>query len=114
IIVVGVFGDKPSVNMGYVQDHELSLLGSAMYVEQDFLKAIELIDKELIELDTLITHRFDFKDYMEAYNIIDNDKDNTMKVIIEIESCINAVAMINYILVMAERKNICLYRHWEG
>lgn len=84
IIVVGVFGDKPSVNMGYVQDHELSLLGSAMYVEQDFLKAIELIDKELIELDTLITHRFDFKDYMEAYNIIDNDKDNTMKVMIEL------------------------------
>lgn len=84
IVVVGVFADMTEVNMGFVQDHELTILGSAMYVEEDFIKAIELIDQNQVELDALITHRFSFKDYMDAYNVIDYDKDNTMKVMIEL------------------------------
>ena len=31
IIVVGVFGDKPVVDMGTVQDRELRLIGTLMY-----------------------------------------------------------------------------------
>lgn len=85
IVVVGVFGDLATVNMGYVQDHELSLLGSAMYREEDFIKAIELVNEGLIEFDTLITHRVKFKDYSEAYDIIDQQKDKAMKVMIEME-----------------------------
>nr|WP_150959908.1 alcohol dehydrogenase catalytic domain-containing protein [Aneurinibacillus sp. XH2] len=85
IVVVGVFGDLATVNMGYVQDHELSLLGSAMYREEDFIKAIELVNEGLIEFDTLITHRVKFRDYSEAYDIIDQQKDKAMKVMIEME-----------------------------
>ncbi|GIP34933.1 zinc-binding dehydrogenase [Paenibacillus sp. J2TS4] len=85
IVVVGVFGDLATVNMGYVQDHELSLLGSAMYREEDYIKAIELVKEGLIEFDTLITHRVKFRDYAEAYEIIDQQKDKAMKVMIEME-----------------------------
>lgn len=85
IVVVGVFGDLATVNMGYVQDHELSLLGSAMYREEDYIKAIELVEEGLIEFDVLITHRVKFRDYAEAYDIIDQQKDKAMKVMIEME-----------------------------
>lgn len=85
IMVVGVFGDLASVNMGYIQDHELTLVGSAMYREEDFVKAIELVNAGLIEFDTLITHRVKFKDYLSAYKLIDEQKDKAMKVIIEME-----------------------------
>ncbi|WEG13361.1 alcohol dehydrogenase catalytic domain-containing protein [Pullulanibacillus sp. KACC 23026] len=85
IVVVGVFADLSTVNMGYIQDHELSLLGSAMYREEDYVKAIELVNDRLIELDTLVTHRVKFRDYAEAYKIIDQQKDKAMKVIIEME-----------------------------
>jgi L-iditol 2-dehydrogenase len=85
IVVVGVFGDLANVNMGYVQDHELALLGSAMYREEDYIKAIELVNKGLIEFDVLITHRVKFEDYMKAYEIVDEQRDYAMKVMIEME-----------------------------
>nr|WP_263324386.1 alcohol dehydrogenase catalytic domain-containing protein [Neobacillus sp. Marseille-Q6967] len=85
IVVVGVFGDLANINMGYVQDHELALLGSAMYREEDYVKAIELVNKGLIEFDALITHRMKFTDYAKAYALIDEQKDYAMKVMIEID-----------------------------
>ncbi len=85
IIVVGVFADLGTINMGFIQDHELSMLGSAMYREEDFRKAISLVEEGKIELNTLITHRIKFEDYSKAYEIIDKQKDKAMKVIIEMD-----------------------------
>ncbi|WP_163536327.1 alcohol dehydrogenase catalytic domain-containing protein [Gracilibacillus sp. YIM 98692] len=85
IVVVGVFADFGNINMGYVQDHELTLKGSAMYIEEDYIKAIELVNDGFIEFDSLITHRLKFKDYMKAYEIIDEQKDKAMKAMIEME-----------------------------
>lgn len=85
IIVVGVFGDLATVNMGLVQDHELSLIGTAMYREEDYIKAIELVGEGLIDFDTLITHRVKFQNYPSAYALIDEQKDKAMKVMIEMD-----------------------------
>lgn len=85
IVVVGVFGDLGTINMGFIQDHELNLVGTAMYREEDYIKAIELVGDGLIDFDTLITHRVKFKDYTKAYEIIDQEKDKAMKVMIEME-----------------------------
>ena len=41
IIVVGVFGDKPRVDLGFVQDRELTLRGTLMYKRADYRRAIE-------------------------------------------------------------------------
>lgn len=83
IIVVGVFADYGNINMGFVQDHELRLIGSAMYRTEDFIKAIELALTQ-IELNALITNRMSFQNYNEAYQLIDEEKDGVMKVIIEL------------------------------
>jgi len=85
IIVVGVFAELGTINMGYIQDHELRLIGTAMYREEDYIDAIKLVNKGLIEFNALITHRVKFKDYTLAYKIIDEQKDKAMKVIIEME-----------------------------
>ena len=85
IIVVGVFADLGTINMGFVQDHELTLIGTAMYREEDYIDAIRLVKEGLIELDSLITHRVKFRDYSKAYEIIDQQKDKAMKVIIDME-----------------------------
>jgi L-iditol 2-dehydrogenase len=85
IVVVGVFADLGTINMGFIQDHELRLIGTAMYREEDYIDAIELVNKGLIEFDALITHRVKFQDYANAYKIVDEQKDKAMKVIIEME-----------------------------
>lgn len=85
IIVVGVIPTLCSVNMGFVQDHELRLTGSAMYRVEDYREAIRLVGAGLIEFDALITHHVPFTDYASAYKIIEEQKDKAMKVMIEME-----------------------------
>ncbi|MFW6270521.1 MAG: zinc-dependent alcohol dehydrogenase [Bacillota bacterium] len=84
IIVVGVFGKKPKVDLGLVQDQELRLIGSLMYKKEDYRKAIDLIKKEKINLSPLISTHFDFNEYQEAYQYIEEKKDEVIKVIIEL------------------------------
>ena len=86
IVVVGVFGDLATVDMAAVQDHELTLLGSAMYREEDYIKAIELVATGKIEFEALITHRFGFREFKKGYDTIDLEKDKAMKVMINMEA----------------------------
>lgn len=85
IVVVGVFGDKALVDLGLVQDRELSLIGTLMYQEKDYIKAIELIEQGKIQLKPLITNHFEFKDYLKAYEYIQEKKDQAMKIMINIQ-----------------------------
>jgi L-iditol 2-dehydrogenase len=82
IVVVGVFGKKPVVDLGLVQDRELNLLGTLMYQRKDYQKAIELIAAGEIRLKELITDTFPFKEYLKAYQHIERAKDRAIKVMI--------------------------------
>ncbi len=84
IVVVGVFPEKVRVNMGFVQDHELTLRGTLMYKREDMLEAVELFRSKKVQGEPLITHRFRFTDYEKAYRFIDENKDRVMKVMIEV------------------------------
>lgn len=85
IIVVGVFGDDVAVDMGLVQDRELRLIGTLMYQEKDYIKAIELVEKKLMHLNELITAEYKFTEYLEAYHFIEKQKDKSMKIMIKID-----------------------------
>ena len=85
VVVVGVFAKEPVVNLGYVQDRELSLVGTAMYRTTDFEAAIEWVASGKLHLDELITHRFAFEHYLQAYHTIDRSNGEYMKVMIELD-----------------------------
>jgi L-iditol 2-dehydrogenase len=84
IVIVGVFGDKPTVDLGLVQDRELSLVGTLMYKKEDFEKAVELISEGKMCLDDLVTHRFTFEQYLDAYHTIEESNGEYMKVMIDL------------------------------
>jgi L-iditol 2-dehydrogenase len=84
IIVVGVFAEKATVDLGLVQDRELKLIGTLMYQEEDYRKAIELIEENKVKLDPIITEHFPFECYLEAYKYIEEKKDKIMKVMIKL------------------------------
>lgn len=84
IVVVGVFGEKPRVDMGLVQDRELELIGTLMYRREDYVQAIELVQRGAVNLERLITHRFALADYAKAYETIDRQPETVMKVLIEV------------------------------
>lgn len=85
VVAVGVFSGQVELNMNYIQDHELSLRGTAMYKEKDFEVAIDLVNEGLVTFEPLITNHLPFKDYIEAYHLIDNNKDEVMKIIIDMD-----------------------------
>ncbi len=84
IIIVGVFGDQPRVNLALVQDRELNLRGTLMYQRQDYQRAVELIASGDIQTGPLVTKHFSLDDYLEAYRFIDEFGDRSMKVIIDV------------------------------
>ena len=54
-----------------------------MYQERDYLRAIELIRQGKIMLKQLIFNYFTFQDYRNAYEYIEERKDQVMKVTIK-------------------------------
>jgi L-iditol 2-dehydrogenase len=85
IVVVGVFGDKPTVDMGVVQDRELRLIGTLMYQAPDWQGAIELVKAGKVNLEPLITDRFPFDRYLDAYHHIEANREKSMKVMISVD-----------------------------
>jgi L-iditol 2-dehydrogenase len=85
VVVVGVIGKPPVVDLGLVQDRELVLAGSLMYRKSDFEIAIAMAASGAIHFDEVITHRFPFGEYLAAYRTIDEARGNIMKVIIDLD-----------------------------
>ncbi|MEL6407196.1 MAG: alcohol dehydrogenase catalytic domain-containing protein [Chloroflexota bacterium] len=68
VLVLGVFGSDVAIPAGLIQDWELRLLGSLMYVGDDYREAIRLLAKGDIQIDSLITHQFPLSDVQEAFD----------------------------------------------
>ena len=86
VIIVGVHAKDPQISMFYLGEHELNLIGSMMYRHEDYLKAVEEISKGTINLAPLVSNRFPFEQYDEAYQFIDANRDTCMKVIVDLEA----------------------------
>jgi L-iditol 2-dehydrogenase len=84
IIVVGVFAERPSVDIGLVQDKELRLIGTLMYREEDYRVAVDLIRTGRVNLKPLMSKHFPFKEYPQAYKFIEQNRERTMKVFIDL------------------------------
>lgn len=85
IVVVAVFAKDPALSMFHLGEHELRLIGSMMYRHEDYLTAIDSIDRGAINLQPLVTNHFPFEQYNEAYQFIDAHRETSMKVIVDLE-----------------------------
>lgn len=84
IIIAGVFEEHPTINMGFVGEHELRLIGTLMYKHEDYLEAVEFIAGNKICTEPLVTRHFPFAEYDNAYRYIDEVGPETMKVMIDL------------------------------
>jgi len=90
IIVVGVFGDSPSIDLGLVQDRELEVRGTLMYQRQDYVDAIRCLAEGGIAVEPLMTRTFPFRHYPEAYAFIEDNREDVMKVMIDLDGSADA------------------------
>ncbi len=84
IILVAVFAGTAQIDLAVLNDHELDLNTSMMYRNEDYLDAIRLVKEKKVVLEPLISKHFAFRDYLEAYRYIDENRESTMKVIINV------------------------------
>lgn len=85
IVIVGVFGEMPKVDLGLVQDHELQLLGSLMYRREDYEAAIECLAEGGVVTAPLLSTSFPFRQFLDAYHFIEANREQVMKVMIEVD-----------------------------
>jgi 2-desacetyl-2-hydroxyethyl bacteriochlorophyllide A dehydrogenase len=84
IVVLGVFDRNPRINMGYVGEHELKLIGSLMYKHEDYQEAVDFLAEGRLNTDPLVTKHFPFEEYREAYEFIEEQGDKSLKVMIDV------------------------------
>ena len=85
IILVAVFGKMATVDLAVLNDHELDLNTTMMYRHEDYVDAIRLVGEGKIQLKPLMSKHFAFKDYLSAYQYIDDNRETTMKVLIDVD-----------------------------
>ncbi len=84
IVAVGVYGDRPRINMGFLQDRELTLTGTLMYRKRDFVRAVRLIRSGSLITRPLETRHFPFGEYRLAYDYADREGERSMKIFIDL------------------------------
>lgn len=85
IILVAVFAGMATIDLALANDHELDIKSTMMYRHEDYLDAIKLVDGKRINLRALVSKRFPFREYLQAYRYIDEHREQTMKVLINVQ-----------------------------
>lgn len=82
VVVLGVFGKDATLPVGLIQDWELRLQGSLMYISDDYQEAIRLLSTRQIETEQIITHRYPLAEVQDAFTQA-LERGETLKVILE-------------------------------
>ena len=85
IVLVAVFAGMASIDLAVLNDHELDLKTSMMYRHEDYEEAMRLVNEKKVHLQPLISKKFPFEKYLDAYQYIDDNRESTMKVIIDVQ-----------------------------
>lgn len=85
IVLVAVFAGMAQIDLAVANDHELDIKSTMMYRHEDYLDGIALVNEDKVHLKPLISKTFAFQDYLKAYQYIDDNRETTMKVIINVQ-----------------------------
>jgi L-iditol 2-dehydrogenase len=85
IILVAVYAGLAHCDLAKLNDSELDLNTTMMYRHEDYVDAIRLVGEGKIQLQPLMSKHFAFQDYLAAYEYIDNNRETTMKVIVDVD-----------------------------
>jgi L-iditol 2-dehydrogenase len=67
VVVVGVAAGPTAIPLHLVQDREITVIGSLMYVREDFAAAIELLLSGAVAADNLVTAVFPLEEVARAF-----------------------------------------------
>ena len=76
-----------NVDLAFLNNHELALNTSTSmrYTLSDYADTIIFVNKGKIKLKPLQTKHFPFQEFFNAYKYIDDNREKTMKVLIDVD-----------------------------
>ncbi|EKN66546.1 sorbitol dehydrogenase [Neobacillus bataviensis LMG 21833] len=80
---VALFGKKPEIDISYIQNKEIQLIGSNMYVRDDFEIAAEAIAANSFDTSLFISKIVPIEDVKDAMNMVDQKSENVVKVLLK-------------------------------
>ena len=83
IISIAIFEGNTVVDLNKVFMSEIQILGSSMYIKEDFQEAINIISQQKYPLEVLTRHTFKLDEINEAMEVAATKKDNAIKVLID-------------------------------
>jgi threonine dehydrogenase-like Zn-dependent dehydrogenase len=83
IVLVGLYKKPPAVDLFNTTLKEAELIGSRVYSDIDFEKAVNLIISGRLTVGPLVTHRLRLDDVSEGLRLIGDGK-NAMKVVLSL------------------------------
>lgn len=83
IIIVGINGRKPSVDLFQFFWRELELYGARVYEPEDYVAAIRLVAERALDFEGFITQTIDLADIESAFHQLDHSPD-AMKLMIKV------------------------------
>ena len=86
VVVAGVLESTCKVPLlpDFVE-HELTLIGSTMYVKQDFADVLDFMAQGKIRIDGMVTHQRRLSDVKELYKMIDARSEKFFKIVLSVE-----------------------------
>ena len=87
-----IFAGMAEIDLAVANDHELDIKSTMMYRHDDYVDGIRLVNEGKVHLRPLISKTFAFKDYLKAYQYIDDNRETTMKVIINVQEKLKSPA----------------------
>jgi L-iditol 2-dehydrogenase len=86
IVIVGVPFADPRIRLNWIQDRELELLGTLMYMRSDFEEARDLIAAGMVQVEPLITARYPLERVSEAINEFLDYPERNIKTLITVQA----------------------------
>ncbi|MDF2903129.1 MAG: sorbitol dehydrogenase [Bacillus sp. (in: firmicutes)] len=80
---VALFGKKPEIEISYIQNKEIQLIGSNMYVRKDFEVAAEAIAANMYDTSLFISKVIPVEEIKNAMIIVDEKLENVIKVLLK-------------------------------
>jgi L-iditol 2-dehydrogenase len=80
VVVEGVPAGEVLVPLHLVQDREIGLQGTLMYVREDFQAAVDAIGSGRVDVEPLITDRYPLERVADAFERIEDAPDEVVKV----------------------------------
>ena len=84
IIITGNYKAPLTIEVPRIQRREVEILGHMMYVREDFADAIRLLAEGKINTRKLISQRWEFEQYAEAFAFADAHPLDVMKMVVKV------------------------------